>query len=485
MLKISLPYIVESLTYIFNLSISQNKFPTQLKQAKVIPLPKAKNLSDINNYRPISLLSVLSKLLERHVHTHLTSYMETRDLFHPFQSGFRSKHSCVTTLSCLSDRWLSAINSAQLSGVVFLDLAKAFDTIDHQILLSKLKIYLGDSCHLDFFQSYLQARTQYVSVNGLLSSVGLISHGVPQGSVLGPLLFCVYINDLPLHVTDTSVECHMLADDTTINKSSPHMQSIQTSLQNTLTDISHWCALNRMNLNPTKTKSMVLTTRQKHQLRPLTLSLSINNSNIEQVHQHRVLGVIIDDSLQWKQHVEHLCKLLSRNLYLLSRLQSILPTEAKKVFYSAHIKSHLDYASVVWDGCSGALFKEINSRHRRAVRLVSPLQGVSTDSKMADLGLLPLHMHLLFNKAVFMFKVLNDYAPSYLTDLFHSAPSPYSYFKYNLIYPRPRLDIYKTSISFSGAQLWNTLPTTLKIQTSLSSFKTALHRHFLSTDYKR
>lgn len=479
LLKLSLPYTIDSLTYIFNLCIQHNSFPLKLKKAKVIPLPKSKNTSDVNNYRPISLLSVLSKLLERHIHVHLTKYMEHHALFHPLQSGFRSKHSCLTALSLLTDKCLSAINSSKLSGVVFLDFSKAFDLVDHHILLHKLSLYLNKSDSLSLFKSFLENRSQQVYIHGSYSQEKPVFYGVPQGSVLGPLLFCMYVNDLPLHFSDNSVECHMLADDTTLRTQSASLDDIQHSLQLTLTDISQWCSQNNMVLNPSKCKSMVVTTRQKHQLSTLSLDLSINANSIEQVSTHKILGMIIDDKLRWQPHIENLCRQVNKNLFLLSKLQSIISKDARKMFYNAHIKPHIDYASVIWDGCSEALFKRINSRHRRAAKLILPDPSLTTEEKLADLNMFELEQQFLYNKAVFMHKIVHSQAPEYLTHLFKPTTSRYSHFKQNLAYTKPRIDIFTTSLSYSGAYLWNSLPLCLKSIINLKTFKIHLKNYLL------
>ena len=209
--------------------IEQNVFPSEFQKAKVIPLARNRNHKNLNDYRPISLLSVLSKLLERHVHKHLVIYLETRDLFHPIQSGFRRKHSCNTALARLTDSWLSAINRSDLSRDVFLGFKKkkAFDLVGHRTLHSKLSVYLNSSNSLPFFCSYLKNTVQRVFIRGSYSSEGTVKYGVPQGSVLGPVLFCIYINDLPLHIPSNSADCHMLADNTTLHTTGKCVVQIQ------------------------------------------------------------------------------------------------------------------------------------------------------------------------------------------------------------------------------------------------------------------
>ena len=481
LLKLALPYIVDSLTYIFNLCIDKNTFPSQLKNAKVIPIQKSKSSFELSNYRPISVLSVLSKILEKHVNSNLSSYLEKYSLYHPLQSGFRPLHSCASALTLLTNQWLSGINSSKISGSLFLDLSKAFDLVDHALLLSKLSLYLPNSPSLLLFKSFLENRTQKVLLNGTFSDVGRITCGVPQGSVLGPVLFGIFINDLPLSISPKEVECHMLADDTTLQTQAKNIQTVSSSLQNATADVYKWCLKNKMKINSNKTKSMVITTRQKHQLSPLKLDLKVGNNCIEQVTSHKLLGIIIDQDLSWSSHITTLSKKLNRNLHLLSRLQSILPLHARKLFYFAHIKTHLDYVSVIWDNCSKEKLKSIYSIQKRATKLVLQNHSLTAIDRFCELNALPLPEQLILNKATLVFKALNREAPSYLHDLLYQPHSKYSTHKLNLYQPLPRIDLYKDSFSFSGPEKWNALPVEIKRKSSLTQFRVALRKHLMPT----
>ena len=190
--------------------------PQNFKKQKLFLYLKLEITKNRNDYRQSHYCRFcLNFWKDIHVHRHLVTYLETRYLFHPLQSGFRRKHSCNTAPARLTDSWFSAINKSDLSGDVFLDLKKAFDLVDHRISLSKLSVYLNSSKSLPFSCSYLNNRVPYVFLRGYYSSEGTVKCGVPQGSVLGPVLFCIYINYLPLHTPSHSAKCHMLADNTT------------------------------------------------------------------------------------------------------------------------------------------------------------------------------------------------------------------------------------------------------------------------------
>jgi len=476
-LKLSLPYIVESLTFLYNLCITTCVFPEGWKCAKIIPIPKTSDSNDINNFRPISILSVLSKPLEKHIHKHMVHFMESNNLFYQFQSGFRKYHSCSTALVRLCDTWLSAINDSKLVGAVFLDLRKAFETVDHDILISKLKTYTHNNDTVKLLASFVTDRTQRVYVNGQYSRDGTLNFGVPQGSILGPLFFCIFINDLPLHITNTNVSCELFADDSSLHSSSKQLDQVQSDLQQGINDVVEWCDLNKMTLHPNKSNSMVITSRQKHQRAPLILNLKLHADPIEQVTSHRVLGITVDQELRWDVHINNIRKILSKNLYLLSRLQPFVDKEGLKMFFVAHCQSFLNYASTVWSSASDNHIKKLNSLHRRGAKLIIEDPYLSTDDKLKAANILPLRRQFEFNISLLMYKLLHGLAPSYLNAFLTKAPERYG--SDNYLLPRTRIDLFKASFSFAGTSMWNSLPSDVKNCKSLFTFKSSLRKYML------
>ena len=219
---------------------------------------------------------------------------------------------------------------------------------------------------------------------------------------------------------------------------------------------------------------MVLTSRQKHQKKPLSLNLSLNGTDIKQVSKHRLLGVTVDDRLEWKPHVAEVCKKVSKNLFMLSKLRYITDAETRMIFYNAHIKSHIDYASTVWDGGYEDNLRRLNSLHRRAAKLISIDTQMSTDDKLKQLSMLPLSYHLQFNKGILMYKVNKQSTPDYMNHMFSKASSRRSRSGSLLNVPYPRIELYKRSLLYSGSSLWNSLPPQIKNAPSISSFKKSL-----------
>lgn len=349
LLKLAAPLISDSLTYICNQSITTSTFPDKWKMGKVRPLFKNGQRDDTNNYRPISVLPVISKLLEKHVHDALMSFLTSNKLLHATQSGFRPSHSCETALLKMINKFLSAINDGQIIGMVVVDFRKAFDLVDHKLLLKKLRLYKLSNEVLNWFSSYLFERKQKVYINNTESKTENIECGVPQGSILGPLLFLMFINDLPLYTENVFTDLY--ADDTTLYHISQTQALLEQNLQLALQRLLEWCKTNGMLVNTAKTKVMLITTHQKRlHLHNDIIHLSYNNNVLNTTESDKILGVHIDNNLTWSVHVDFISKKISKNLWLLSRLKDYLTTEHRVQFYKTYIQPHIDYCSTVWGG---------------------------------------------------------------------------------------------------------------------------------------
>ena len=291
-LKLALPCIEISLAFLFNTSIETSQFPDSWKVARITPIFKEGDKTEKSNYRPISVLPVISKLFEKLVFNQLYHYMKENSLFTSDQSGFLRLHSTLTCLLKMSDDWYNGLDLSKLVGLVFIDLKKAFDTVDHDILCKKLELYGVQQRELSWFRSYLSNRKQFCRVNGVDSNVAEIDVGVPQGSCLGPLLFLIYINDLPQAVQDSSVT--MYADDTSLCHQSHDLTQLNEAINSDLKKLETWLNGNKLSLNVAKTHSMLISTKQKGSSltsRNEALELKIRENELEVVQKTKYLGV--------------------------------------------------------------------------------------------------------------------------------------------------------------------------------------------------
>lgn len=472
-LKSSVNVIANPITKIINLSISKCKFPQKFKMAKITPIYKKGPKSDRNNYRPISILPVLSKLIEKHITDHLKTFLEENKLLHTQQSGFRTNHSCETALTAVIDNWIEAINNKNLVGTIFLDLTKAFDLVNHSILLQKLKLYNCSTNSIQWFTSYLSNRTQTVSVSGTLSSSRPITAGVPQGSVLGPLLFIIYINDLPLHLNNSDID--MFADDTTVSAYGKSFTSVQNALQTELTTIERWCTQNSMVPNITKTKVMHISAT--NQIQTPDYSLSLQNTILENSTTEKLLGIHVDQHLNWKQQVDNTLKKCNSYLYLLLRIKNFLSIPSRKLFFNAYILPHLDYCSTIWGNCNNDLLEKLHKFQKRAARVILDKDYLApTEELFTQLGWMKFNDRVNYKKSILMYKALNNQTPDYIQNKFQHTQDRHninlrSSTQNKLYVPKPRLEFARKSFAYSGAKLWNDIPQTVQTAQSLAQFK--------------
>jgi hypothetical protein len=320
----------------------------------------------------------------------------------------------------LTEEWLKEIENGNVIGSLMVDLTKAFDLVDHSQLLHKLKLYKCSDNSLKWFWAYLKNSKQLVKVNNVKSDLEPIQHGVPQGSILGPLLFLTYINDLELKIDQTLPT--LFADDTTLSASGQTTQDISNKLQADLHSTHMWCKSNKMVLNLNKTKCMLIST--KHKLSTLkkdklTLNINLDNNPITVVHSDKLLGVTINETLSWKEHINSITKNVSYKLTILKRLKKYLPLPARKLYYQYYILPIFEYCCTVWGKTEKINLMMLIKLQKQAARIVlnkayyNRSQGsyTSTTEMFIKLKWLPIDYRIKYHFSIFVYKAINNLLP--------------------------------------------------------------------------
>ena len=380
LLKCGTRVICPSITKLLNLSIRTGNFPEIWKCSKVAALFKAVDRTNASNYRPISILPTMSKILEKVVHSQFYDLLNSNNLISTKQFGFRPKLSTTSALTSFADEVLLHMESGELCGAVFLDLTKAFDTVDHNILLSKLSAIGVSHSTLQWFKSYLSHRKQRTACSNAVSDPLPMTFGVPQGSILGPLLFLVYINDLPLAIKNCEVTLY--ADDTVLYYFAKEPHHLADALNDDLLKVAQWLHGNKLTLNLTKTKSMIIGSKRKL-VGISSLLLSIFDTDINSVTSFKYLGVMLSSTFTWSDHVEYISSKVNKNLGLLRRIKYYLPYDARLLFYNSLVLPIFDYADLVWgDKDKISLMNELQILQNKAAKLIldRPPYSSSTDA---------------------------------------------------------------------------------------------------------
>ena len=401
--------IASPLAHIVNLSFAHGIFPDHLKLARVTPVFKSDDPMNVSNYRPISVLNAISKIFERIMHNKLSHFLDKHKLLSDSQFGFRKNYSTyMATLDLLNYVTTGLDNNESTMGV-FVDLSKAFDTVDHSILSRKLTHYGIRGIAHDWFVSYLSNRKQLVCINNCSSTFKDISCGVPQGSILGPLLFLIYINDLPLFFN--KLKFVLFADDTSIlfRTTDPtfHVSIVNAELSR----VCHWFKANKLSLNVKKTHFMLFQSCRK---KAPDLSICIDGSIINQSDSVKFLGLLIDPQLTWKHHIDLLCNKISKTIGVLYKIKHLVPRRVLISLYNSLILPNLSYCNVAWGNTFQSYLNRLYILQKRVVRLItSSHYRASTAVLFKELNILIVFDIYEHQMGIFMFKISRQFLPTF------------------------------------------------------------------------
>ena len=474
LLKYAANAIAPVLCKIFNMCLQQGTFPDELKSARVIPIYKNGNKDELSNYRPISILPICSKIIEKIVHNQLYKYVTVNNILFNGQSGFRHQHSTCTALIKTIDKWNVDIDNGNYIGAVFVDLSKAFDIVNHNILIDKLTAIGVKGVEGNWFKSYLSNRNQRVSINGTNSNSCNITSGVPQGSILGPLLFLLFINDMPDYIKHSTVD--MYADDTLIYVSNHNVNEIENCLNEDLVSLTKWLDNNLMKANVSKTKVMLLGTPNKTS-KCNHINVLMNGTAVENVNTFKYLGVTIDANLKWNDQVKNICRKVSNSLGIMRRIKQYVPQKSLISIYNTMILPHFDYGIVIWSNCNDSAINKVQKLQNTAMRIILSVPfRTHIDDMLKKLGFMDIRSRISYATGCMMFKVLNNMAPCYLSDSFSAINSVHSIFTRrnkagDLYIPMCNTNYGKRTFRYKGCVLWNVLSQDIRNAKSLMSFK--------------
>ena len=448
--------IAPILTEIFNLSLEQGVYPEFLKRSKVIALFKKGERLLPENYRPISLLDIFDKIFEKLIYKRLVSFINKYKMLFQFQFGFREDHSTVLALTEIIDNIKHAIDNNEYTVGIFIDLCKAFDTVDHGILLEKLKYYgIRGKAH-DLLSSYLCNRTQYTVINNVVSDIKPITCGVPQGSVLGPLLFLIYINDIKNCISDKCIR--LFADDTGLFVKGKSLDSVMKASQQILANLEEWFKHNKLSVSVAKCGFLVFHGKNRplpNNIKPLYL----NGVEIKRLDVFRYIGLLLDPTLSWKPHVENVVNKLNTFFGIFSHIRNKIPQHLVREIYFTTVFPHINYGLEIYGSCSGSLLSKLQVKQNQLMKILTKKDRLyPTDALHSENRILKIVDVFKSKILLFVHKCLNKNTISIFHNYFRLQHETHTYptrDRNTLILPRTNTILGATAIYSSGVKLWN------------------------------
>ena len=456
--------LVKELTYLFNCSLNAAIFPEKWKIAKVIPLFKGGDREEVGNYRPVSLLPIPGKLLEKIVHKRITEFWDNNGFLSRDQGGFRKGYSTVATMADLTDDLFKQINQGNTTLATFFDLRKAFDTVNTSILKKKLDRSGIRNKVFRWCSSYLSNRAQCTLANGVTSGILPVTCGVPQGSVLGPLFFLVFVNDIQGAIQDCKIKLY--ADDTVLYQSGVNCDEASNKLQRSVNRFASWCEANSLTINISKTKTMAFGSRQRVK-RAKKSTIKLGEEVLKQVPSYRYLGLILDSTLNYNLHVNQIIRTVLHKLMLLSKMKKYLRDDSALSIYKSMILPYLDYADDIFHKAANKDIDKLQRLQNRCLKLCMRKDRRFSTEEVHRLAKVPMlrdrrEAHVLN----FMYKrksnvsLLNNRE---IRTRAHDAPL------FEVIVPR--CEAFKRSVGYSGAICWNNLAPNIRNIISYGEFK--------------
>ena len=454
------------LTDIYNNSKKNAYFPNELKNADITPVHKKDETVLKENYRPVSILPCVSKIFERNMYTQINEYMNNH--LSSYLCGFRKDYSTQYCLAIMLNRWHKALDKNQNAGALLTDLSKAFDCINHDLLIAKLEAYGFDHNSLMYINSYLTGRKQRTKVNNSFSTWADIITGVPQGSILGPLLFNIYINDIFYFITEINVANY--ADDNTPYAINESIENIINILESNSSTLIKWFNDNYLKMNTDKCH-LLITNHDDD------VTAKIGNDIIHGSKFVKLLGVKIDNKLDFNVHISNLCKKVSLKLHALARISHFMEKNKLRIIMKAFIESQFGYCPLIWMFHSRSLNNRINHLHERALRLVYKNYTASFEELLSKDNSFTVHHKNLQKLAIEMFKVKNNILPN-LSDIFSSSVNNYN-FRYPSSFKTENIrTVYNgtETIYYRGPKTWELVPEVIRMSDTLTEFKTKIKK---------
>ena len=470
--------LAKPLSDLFNYSLEHSVYPSSWKCANVIPIHKKSDRKIVSNYRPVSLLSIVGKVMERIIHKHVYNFLLATNYLTPFQSGFRPGDSTTNQLIFMYNSFLKAVDQGKEVRTVFCDISKAFDRVWHKGLIEKLKGAGITGNLLRWFSNYLNDRKQRVVIAGSISDWLKINAGVPQGSILGPILFLIYINDI---VSSISTNINLFADDTSLHIIVGQADLSAELLNNDLKLIHEWAQTWLVSFNPSKTESLLISKKTHPPVHP---PLYMNDVMIKTVTEHKHLGITFSNNCNWQSHIDSILAKAWTRVHILRKLKFLLDRKSLEKLYLSFIRPILEYSDIVWDNCTQSQANDIERVQTEMARIVTGCTKlVSNDKLYRECGWEKLSLRRYKHKLIKFFQMFHKLTPEYLQDLVPSSVGSsveYRLRNSNNIQPIAcRTNIYANSFLPSVIHDWNKLPDEIRNNPSLKSFK-----QFLNKDYK-